>query len=497
MQSIPQALGKKKFVGMLFQKNLELWFYDPRHWRLNITDIKKNRIEFLNFTPPRYDFIIHVTLTDGQKLQFYQGVAATKSPRKTQSVYGKAKIGTSDFYFVDGYTSIDYVEGLLEAWTRKDTLGSLGFVGKLPGDRGDVTINLRSLKILSKPGQEPTTNYLYRIRGSAKITSKKQEFDIIAKRFLPRAPFNRGNNEYAILKALPRAIVPRTRGVLVNHRLPINGESQVLVLFSDFLEDAHEIGKLIWDLMETISRKKEIKKNAAPELRQLETAVQQAVEKVVFPFHKAGFETWHPNGSPIKAKAHFFSWYHLELEQDLKTLESTETMNANRVKMLSGLFRTAWPKILGRIPATEIHGDLMWRQILKVKNRLVILDLDEHVKGHAAKDVADLCAANRFIAEDLQSPHHDYMKNLGENLNALILKSYMKKAAQTNAPWASNLENALKIYLAFRHLHDAAYYAPVWHQAKTAEEKAKYKRYVGFSIDWFDKSVKTVETLLD
>ena len=87
----------------------------------------------------------------------------------------------------------------------------------------------------------------------------------------------------------------------------------------------------------------------------------------------------------------------------------------------------------------------MWRQILKAKDRLVILDLDEHMKGHAAKDLADLCAANRFIAEDLRPVQHEYVRSIAEDLNTLILKSYMKNAEELNAAWAANLTKIVSL----------------------------------------------------
>jgi len=51
--------------------------------------------------------------------------------------------------------------------------------------------------------------------------------------------------------------------------------------------------------------------------------------------------------------------------------------------------------------------------------------------------------------------------------------------------------------LALRHLHDAAYYAPVWRQEKDNADRIRYKRYVDFSLGWFEKSVKLLEGKLN
>ncbi|HKZ93202.1 MAG TPA: hypothetical protein VJ249_01300 [Candidatus Bathyarchaeia archaeon] len=497
MAVLPAPLRDRKFVGKLFQENLGAWLYEPRHWRVDLKDIKKVSIGFLNFSPPRYDFLISATLANGQTLQFYNGLVAEESAHETEMIYGTLKLGRFRFRFVDGYTNSKYVQDLLEAWCRKKKLGSLGFVGQFVDVVGEAHVKITKLEPLNKRGQEATTNYLYRCKGSVEFSSRKLDFDIVAKRFLPRIPFNRGNNEYAILRALPSGIVPNVHGALVNRQLQVNGESQVLVLFSDFLEGAVEIGKQIWDLMNAISRKRSLCKGTESELERLTIIVKEAIDRVVFPFHKGCFEKWHSPGFTIRQDDEYHKWYRLELEQNLKSLRLAKVLTLKRAKTLSKLFKTAWTQILGRIVVTEIHHDLMWRQILKAKDRLVILDLDEHMKGHAAKDLADLCAANRFIAEDLRPVQHEYVRSIAEDLNTLILKSYMKNAEEMNAAWAANLEDALKVYLAYRHLHDAAYYAPVWRQAETAREKINYKRYVDFSLNWLEKSEKLVEELLE
>jgi len=497
VSNLPTPLKDREFISRLFRKNLKRWFFEPRHWRLAFGDIKEINIQFLNFSPPQYDFIILTNLPNGQTLQFYEGVVAKETLEKAERLHGKTEIGTSTVYFVDGYTNLEYMENLLEAWCRQKKPGSLGFAGQFLGIRDKAHVQIEALKPIGKPGQEVTTNYLYRCKGWVETSEQKLDFDVVAKRFLPRTPLNRGNSEYAMLRALPSSIVPKTRGALVNRRLRVNDENQVLVLFTDYIEDALEVGEQIWELMEQISEKKGLGKSPGSELKLLETTVQEAIDKVVFPFHRAGFETWHSNGVVIKQEDEFYKWYHGELEQNLAALKAAKIITASHSETLSKIFSRAWDQILSRVKATEIHRDLMWRQILKTKDKqLIILDLDEHVMGHAGKDLADLCAANRFIAEDLQSPHTEYMLNIAENLNKLILKRYIQNAEKINAVWTENLEKTVLVYLAYRHFHDAAYYAPAWRQAKKAVERRKYRRYVGFSFRWLEKSIKPVEDLL-
>jgi len=497
VSSLPTPLRDRKLVGLLFKQNSRRWFFEPRHWRLAPGDIEEIDIQFLNFSPPQYDFLITATTQNGQTFQFYEGVVAKRRVEKAERVHGRAEIGRSKVYFVDGYTSQGYVENLLETWCRCEKMGALGFVGRFIGIGGEARVHLGTLRPLSKPGQEATTNYLYRYRGRVETGEQELVFDVVAKRFLPREPLTRGNNEYRMLRVLPSAIVPKAHGALLNRRLKVNGESQVLVLFTDYIEGAVEVGKQIWDLMKKASQKKALGKSPDSELKRLDATVQESIDMIVFPFHRAGFKTWHSSGATIKPGDSYYKWYHRELEQNLALLRATKVITANKSKGLSKIFHRAWNRILSRVKATEIHRDLMWRQILKTKDgRLMILDLDEHTAGHAGKDLADLCAANRFIAEDLTSPNAMYVRGVAEHLNTLILKRYMQNVDKMRAVWAEGLENTARVYLAYRHLHDAAYYAPVWRQAERASEIRKYKRYVVFSLRCLDKSTKLMDDLL-
>jgi hypothetical protein len=320
---------------------------------------------------------------------------------------------------------------------------------------------------------------------------------LVIKRFLPRTPLERGNRELAMLKVLPKKIVPRVHGGLINRALKVDGEDQVLVLLMDYVQGV-EVGKQIWDLMKEISHKKNSRKLKEQKLKTLSATVKNTIDNVVFPFHQYSFKAWYSKGTAVQPRDEYYKWYFNEHEQNLTTLEETGLVNTAEKNRLSNTFKKAWKHVLRDIKATEIHGDLMWRQIMQTREgKYVILDLDQHVKGHAAKDVADLCAANRFIAEDLPSREKGYLRSVTERLNKLIVETYKKNAEKVGATWSENLETAVLVYLAHRHLHDAAYYAPAWRQAAEPKQRRRYKRYVDFSMEWLNRSLKLLEKTLE
>jgi len=495
--SVPAPLRDREFVLRLFRENWERWFFDPRRWRLAPEGIKGIDIQFFNFSPPQYDLMTLVTLQTGQTLCFYEAILAKTELTQGEAVHGNVQIKNSNIYLVNGYTSPTYMKNLFEAWCQTKMLGSLGFIGHLLQIEGKTNIEIENLRLLGKPGQEVTTNYLYRCGGWAETLKKRIKFDIVIKRFLPRTPLERGNRELAMLKVLPKEIVPRVHGALINRAFKVNGENLVLVLFMDYVQGV-EVGKQIWDLMEEISLGKKGGKEAEQKLSDLSLTIKNTVDNVVFPFHQYSFKAWHSKALTVRPKDEYYKWYFREVEQNLTTLKTIGIVNTAEKIRLSKIFKRAWKHLLKDIKATEIHGDLMWRQIMQTREgKYVILDLDQHVKGHAAKDIADLCAANRFIAEDLPSRDKDYMRSLAERFNNLIIETYRKSAAKVGAAWSGNLEAAMLVYLAYRHLHDAAYYAPAWRQAVGPKLRSRYRRYVDFSMEWLDKSLKLLEETLE
>jgi hypothetical protein len=298
-----------------------------------------------------------------------------------------------------------------------------------------------------------------------------------------------------MMRALPAEIAPRVHGGLVNRDLRVNGEPQVLVLFSDFIEGM-EFGKEIWDLMGEIAVRKEEGKDYRGKIERLREGIKNIIAKVIFPFHRASFEFWHSKGLAVKPSDGFHRWYFMELRENLAILRDIGLISEQERNEFSHIFRRAWRDVLQDVKVTEIHGDLMWRQIIKTREgRFVIIDLDEHIAGHAGKDLGDICAANRFIAETLPCTDRDFVKAVAEDLNRFTLQTYLREARNARAKWAERLEESTAIYTAHRHLHDAAYYAPIWQEA-VGEKKKIYERYVNFSIDWLRKSMGELKQVL-
>jgi aminoglycoside phosphotransferase (APT) family kinase protein len=157
----------------------------------------------------------------------------------------------------------------------------------------------------------------------------------------------------------------------------------------------------------------------------------------------------------------------------------------------------AWSRILEDIEVTKIHGDLMWGQIIRPKKGgLVIIDLDEHAIGPPGKDLADLCAANRFIAETLPTREKGFARNVAEDLNRSILTRYQINADKTGTGLGRGLKETVSTYLTFRHLHDAAYHLPIWQAATDPAIRERHKRYVEVSLQWFRRSILQLEELL-
>ncbi len=129
----------------------------------------------------------------------------------------------------------------------------------------------------------------------------------------------------------------------------------------------------------------------------------------------------------------------------------------------------------------------MWKQILiDNTNRHYLIDFDEHIPCHAAKDLADLMAANRFIAEKLtgtlDTRKRKEIRELAEELNSLILSSYENAVeGVVKDLWLKDLDLGCRGYLTFRHLHDAAYFVPI-------SDIPDHKHSTEFSFRLFKKS---------
>lgn len=251
----------------------------------------------------------------------------------------------------------------------------------------------------------------------------------------------------------------------------------------------------MWDLMIQIDRKKEIGETYRPRIEQLNKIVLRVIDEVIFPFHKSFFNLY-PSAITIHPFDRYWSSYFEELHKNLRSLRNAGLITAPQEKEYKNLFRGAWERILRDVKGAPIHGDLMWRQILVTKeDKLVVIDLDEHAMGHAGKDIADLCAANRFMVEDIPCHHKELVRNLAEKLNKLMIKRYLENVRKVKAAWGERLEETVTVYLALRHLHDMAYHLPIWREATNSVVKKRHWRYVTFSLDCFREEVEKIKKL--
>jgi hypothetical protein len=316
---------------------------------------------------------------------------------------------------------------------------------------------------------------------------------VVIKKFVPRDPPDRGNKEYGIAKVLPAWMAPKFHGGLVNHAYVIRDEAQVLVLFSDFIEGKN-VGQIFWDLMLEINSKKKAGEDYRAQLGRLHGIVKDIVDKVIFPFHKSFRDLWYPFSYAVDASAINRGEYFGKMFRDLDILGQGGLLPEEERRKLKFLFSGAWVEILEKTRVAEIHHDLMWAQIVRSQDgKLIILDLDEHAPGHAAKDLGDLCAATRFMAESIPCEDRNLMRRIAEEINQTMIMRYRKIVRSTEAEWGEGIERALEIYLMLRHLHDAAYHFPIWSGATDSMVKERHKKYIDLSLNLLRKSVELLE----
>jgi hypothetical protein len=324
----------------------------------------------------------------------------------------------------------------------------------------------------------------------------EKDFDVAIKKFVPREPPDRGNREYGIAKALPARIVPRFHGGVINHAYSIMGEAQLLVLFSDFIE-GENIGTTFWGLMLEIDDKKRRGEDHKIQLGKLHEISKNVVDEVIFPFHMSFRNLWYPFSYAVETSATNRAKYFDKVSKDLGTLKGTGLLSEEEAEKLGSLFTEAWERTLERAGVAEIHNDLMWAQIMRSGDEgLIILDLDEHSPGHPAKDLADLCAANRFLAESVPCENRDLMRKIADGMNQTMIMRYRKNVHATGVEWGHGIEEALKIYLALRHLHDAAYHFSIWQVTTNPAVKERHKKYVDFSLKLLRESLGVLEKMV-
>ncbi len=486
---IPFFVDKREAECFIID-NWERLFYRPRQYRLDPDRITNVEVEILRCGLNLLDFLLTLEMRIGDQtkyLRFYEAVLAKEKASQGEVVLGQIIVRDTDVVLVDAFSSPTYMECLINEWEEGEKRKTLVFLGDMLKELGEIYIS--SIQCLYTT--YPSTNYTYILHLVRK--SVKKEERIFIKRFTPRDPIDRGNQEYDILMTLQDLkIVPKVYGALAAmSKHYASKQPIVLVIFSKFLENAEEAGARIWREMSAITQgMNEERKVVVMEL------VKGCIQKVVAPFHVAAIQKWHSKPKFAVEGTRCYDEFFAELQDNLQVLVQYGLLTKNEIPSVLKTFSHLWNEVLIHIPLTEIHHDLMWKQILiDNTNRHYIIDFDEHIACHAAKDIADLMAANRFIAEKLtntlDAQKRKDIRELAEILNSLILSSYEDAVGEmVKDLWLKNLDLGCNGYLTFRHLHDAAYFAPI------SIDNSDHKHSTEFSIRLFKKSFEALVTEL-
>jgi hypothetical protein len=490
---LPARFYDRDFVKKILKENL-VSFADPQHWRLREEEITHIDVDFLSFRPPIYD-VMFTVLTGKEKketMYFYENVLVKRKPARDERVYCRITSNGGKFYLIDGFSSPKFIRQLLEKFCADEKWDFMGFTGSFLGISGKAKVRVKSLKSLFEPKEEPTANYIYRCRGIVSSRKARKSFDVVIKKFLPRSPSGRGNREFRINKALPPKLVPKIHGALVNYSHRVGVDPQVLVLFSDFIK-GDNLGTELWNLMLEIDEKKKSKKNYDAQLKKLLQTMKEVSEKVIFPFHKSLHDLWRGFNPSMRMPVSGTMRYSEESQKGIETLLKVGLLDEKTAREYQTVFEEAWRKILSELETTEIHADLMWSQIIRTERKnLVVLDLDEHMLAPPAKDLADLCAANRFLVESLPCRDRNFFRLVAEQMNEALMETYVGRAKE----WKKQIKKSVPVYLALRHLHDAAYHLPIWMETTDLKVRERHEKYVNLSLKWFVKSMDVLKKQL-
>jgi hypothetical protein len=490
---VPEPFLNRNYVEQYLRENFDS-FIDPPHWRLRSEDVAHVDVDLLRFQPPEYEVMFTILAKNMETFHFYE--ALVLKTRAEGMVRHEFTLEGQKLYLVSGFSSKEFVKGMLERWCRRERQDFIDFVGTFCAITGEADVEIKLLEPFFLPEEEPTSNYIYRCCGTATTNDVEKEFDVVIKKFVPRDPPDRGNREYGIAKALPARIVPRFHGGVINHAYSVMGEAQVLALFSDFI-GGENIGKTFWELMLEIDDKKRKGEDYKTQLGKLHEISKNVVDGVIFPFHMSFRNLWYPFSFAVETSATNRAKYFDEVSKGLETLKGTGLLSEEEAEKLEFLFTEAWKRTLEKAGVAEIHNDLMWAQIMRSRDEeLIVLDLDEHSPGHPAKDLADLCAANRFLAESVPCEDRDLMRRIADGINQTMIMRYRKNVQATGAEWGRGIEEALKIYLALRHLHDVAYHFPIWQATADPAVKKRHKRYIDFSLKLLRESIGVLEKMV-
>jgi len=425
--------------------------------------------------------MLSVETFDKDFFEFYESIIIKKETSKEERILGELKINSHDKYFIiDRFSSAEGIFNLFKSVDKKEKNRKFSvFLTE------EITKVLDKLEILSVfplfPKGEPTTNRLYIV----KITPFENK-DLLVKRYLPRELFYRGNNEFEALKTFKKTgFTPKLFGGIKTQRKP--NQEQILALFIENIKESRELGELIWKT----TYKKCSKEELQPQQPDLETLIEKVVQNVIFKIHKISYD--HKNLiiknlqiSPLYDPLHLTK---IDMDENIKILLQNHIINIQEAEKIGKILKTSLEKIPIKL-FTVIHNDAQWRQILLTKKeRLVILDLEEFYIGHPAKDIADLITANKFIAKHLElteSITPNCPTKFLEKINEKIIKTYQNLLKTENLPWKKHFLETVNLYTLLRHLHDAAYYAPL------IKEKEIYKDFTKFSMKMFQEIFKKI-----
>lgn len=461
--------------------NWDRLFYRPRQYRLDPDRIINVGVEILRYGVNQLDFLLTLEMRIGDQikyLRFYEAILAKEKASHGDEVLGQITVRDTEGVLIDAFSSPTYMECLINEWGGGEKRENLILLGDMSRELGEI--NISSIQCLYTT--YPSTNYTYILHLVRKAGRKEER--IFVKRFTPRDPIDRGNQEYEILMTLQDLkIVPKVYGALAAmSKQYASKHPLILVIFSKFLENAEEAGARIWREMSAIAQGMNEGRKAA-----VMGLVEGCIQEVVAPFHVAAIRKWYSKPKFAVEGTRCYDEFFTELQNNLQVLVQYGLLIKNEIPSVLKTFSHLWNEVLIHIPLTEIHHDLMWKQILiDNTNRHYLLDFDEHIPCHAAKDLADLMAANRFIAEKLtgtlDTRKRKEIRVLAEELNSLILSSYVNAVEGVDKDlWLKDLDLGCRGYLTFRHLHDAAYFIPI-------SDNPDHKHSTEFSIRLFKKS---------
>jgi hypothetical protein len=440
---------------------------DYRRWRLKPAVLRSTpvRIDVLWHQPPQS----HLQLKLAEDLSFYLPLLIQQDKIDELGAGAEIEINDSVWRLYDPYLHPPALRALLTA-ARQGNAGRLNLelprMGRFGSPGRNPLANLRRLDVepLAGEGDEPSTNYIYRVR----LESDTNRVAAVLKRYLPRERPESGRREWELATTLASELVPRPLGRLIDGR----GELTLAACY-EFVE-GREVGELIWRLLERLT---------------------------VDPFNSITARLRVIFGKTLHTLAAFYERLPDHLGDGLggeavlerllaKARRDFETVKHHRPA--DGPFQRTLDKVREYAAAgayhgpRPIHGDLMWRQLLwrkapwpipvrdpvELPGRLTLLDTESRRGGFLEEDLAGLAAANNFMLA--QQGHYDYAPSVfaafwhacADQLQAL-------DAALTDV-------KPLLSLVRLRHLHDAAYYTLAQNRRLVRSEQ--YEGFVRFSL---------------